>query len=235
MTLKKSVQQGLFIQELGVLDDEIHIWFFKLAVLSPSLTRFESYLSEEELARANAFRFERDRQRYIVFHGAMREVLAGYLEISSPKALYFLQREGGKPYLRGIEFNLSHSQDDAVLAVSRYTRLGVDIESTQRKIDGIELAERFFHPEEAYHLKTLADLDRQKAFYQYWTAKEAFVKAIGEGVVFGLSSFCIDIHLPAIRWIAEEKNMNPNDWQLVFFSRESYQIALVYDRKSCLE
>jgi len=217
-----------------VLDDDIHVWFFKLAVLLPSLRRFESYLSDEELIRAQAFRFERDRQRYTVFHGAMREVLATYMHVPSPKALHFLQQANGKPYLEGLEFNLSHSQDDAVLAVSRNTRLGIDVEHTERNVDCLALAARFFHPNEARHLQSLFGLDRQQAFYQYWTAKEAFVKAIGEGVMFGLSLFQVDIHFPAICWIAEEKNMNPDNWQLVFLSCEGRQVALVYARRICL-
>lgn len=229
MILKKFVQQALFIQGLGVCEGEIHVWFFDLAELWTSFARFQSWLSEEELVRAQAFRFERDRYCYSVFHGAVREVLADYLGVSSPKAINFLQRERGKPYLRGIEFNLSHTKDHAVLAVSSSVRLGVDIERARRTVDCVALAERFFHPKEVASLKAQVGLARRQAFYQYWTAKEAFVKAVGEGVMFGLSSFCVDIGASCIDWIAPEKNLNPQGWQLQLSFPRDQSIALVYE------
>lgn len=234
MILKKFARQVLFIRELGVSNHGIDVWFFRFAELSSSLVRFESYLSEQELGRAQAFRFERDRQRYIVFHGAMRDVLAHYLfPMASPKDIVFMCCDHGKPYVEGLEFNLSHSQDVAVLAVSRNLRLGIDIESVRCSVDCVGLAERFFHPKEAAYLKALSGSAQQQAFYQYWTAKEAFVKAVGEGVMFGFSSFCVDIGASCISWIAPEKKLSPHDWRLVFLLDNEHPVALVYQSLSC--
>ena len=232
MILKKCVRRDLFTLVLGVDDKRIFLWSFNFIEMLPSLEHFRSLLSGEELTQANAFKFEKDRQRYTVFHGAMREVLAAYVNAASPKDLKFMRQEKGKPYIDGIEFNLSHSQDHAVFAVTHGTRVGVDIENSNRTAEYLSLAQRFFHSDEAAHLKTLSGQEQQRVFYRYWTAKEAFVKALGEGVMFGLDKFSIDVNAPAISWIAEEKNLPIDNWQLAFFvTPEDYQGALTYEGK----
>ena len=220
MILKKCARRGLFMQELGV--NEVHIWHFDFEKLQPNIDRFFSLLSAEEVKRAHAFKFEKDREAYIISHGAMREVLARYLEIEA-NVQY---QEKGKPYCEGCEFNLSHTKEYAVLAVSRNVAVGIDIEDTSREVNYMALAERFFHPTEVPH--------NRAEFYRYWTAKEAFVKAVGEGVSFGLDQFSIDAGNSTISWIADEKNMNPQAWQLLFFNvSDGYQGALVYSGMQC--
>lgn len=160
-------------------------------------------LSSEEQARASKFHFEQDQQAYIFYHGLQRKILASYIENTHPSELVFSTGEHGKPFLENylgdlkLSFNLSHTKQYAMLAVTNHLddwcQLGVDIEQNTRVRDYIALAKRFFHPKEIEQLLLVPKDQQQALFFKFWTAKEAFVKAIGRGVSFGLENFCVDL------------------------------------------
>ncbi len=147
-------------------------------------------LAPDELARANRFRFDRDRYRFIRGRGFLRQVLGDAMGVG-PKAFGFSYSDTGKPAVEGgPAFNLSHSADRGVVAQGGDTSLGVDIEKEDRGMRDLEaLARRCFSPAECAAVN--AAPDPLKHFLTFWCAKEARMKMTGEGL--GLDPR--DIHL----------------------------------------
>lgn len=152
----------------------------------------QSWLSPEEKKRSAAFKFPVHRDRYIRGRGMMRQCLSGHLG-RSPESLDFILGEKGKPYLVGDElhFNLSHSEDKAALAISKLPSVGIDIERFDRQVDIPGLSRRCFRESEIARFEGLSGEALQRAFFWTWTAKEARMKATGEG--FGLEPGKIEI------------------------------------------
>lgn len=118
----------------------------------------------------------------------LRRLLADVLRCE-PEDLAFERQEYGKPTLRGreLEFNLSHSEGYAVLAIQPEHPVGVDIEDTRRGVNWASLAPRYFAASEAS--RVLAAEDPERLFFSTWTAKEAYIKAIGSGLFHALDAF----------------------------------------------
>lgn len=169
---------------MSVLDpEEVEVTPFGLDgdSLMP-LSVAEACLSDSEIARARAFRFPIHRERFIRGRATMRYLLGGHLGVS-PDMVELVTEERGKPHLRGGEmhFNLSHSGGSAVLAISRIPSIGIDIECFDRSIDVDGLSRRCFRPAERSRLAEMTAEEKQRAFFWTWTAKEARMKATGEG------------------------------------------------------
>lgn len=151
-------------------------------------------LSPDERERANRFHREVDRNRFRVVHTAMRMILAEYLNVG-PEEIVFSSATGVKLELdsrfsgAGIQFNLSHSSELALLAVAKGARVGVDIEWIKPEFPIDEVAARFFSAAEISVLNTLPADERVEAFFSCWTRKEAYIKALGEGLSVPLDSF----------------------------------------------
>jgi 4'-phosphopantetheinyl transferase len=173
----------------------VHVWRVPLDD-DARVGDYWALLSVDEQARASRFVREVHRRRFVVAHGALRTIVAGYVD-ERPEALEFEIAEHGKPRLRGdartpaIEFNLSHSEDLALVAVSRARPDGGDHERGSPEVEHLELAERFFSPGERAALRALADAPEQIAagFFAAWTRKEAYLKATGHGISRGLHHF----------------------------------------------
>lgn len=170
----------------------VHVW---LAVC-PAHAPFDGYhaeLPDDERRRARRFVFERDRQRFVFAHRVLRATLARYLAIP-PRAVEFTAAPHGKPLLAaghgaGLEFNMSHSDRAVLIAVSGAGPVGVDIEAVRDMRDRDDIARRTFAAAEFERLCRLDAGDRTTAFFNCWTRKEAFVKALGEGLSHPLDRF----------------------------------------------
>jgi 4'-phosphopantetheinyl transferase len=178
--------------------DEVHVWRIALAQQPAGFARLAARLSPSEQRRAARFRFERDRRRYQVAHGALRELLAGYLD-HEPERLDFVEGTHGKPVLatpQGAElcFNLSHSGELALCAVSCRREVGVDLEQVRELSDADALARRFFAEAETTALAALPAVERLPAFFRCWTRKEAYLKAVGAGLLQALDGFQVSLH-----------------------------------------
>jgi 4'-phosphopantetheinyl transferase len=173
---------------------EIHVWVADLDQLAPEVRRLASALSADEAARAARFHFERDRKRFVVGRGFLREVLAGYCGVD-PGRLEFEYSAHGKPSLSGdaggdgLRFNLSHSHGLALCAVTRDREIGVDIELIRAVEDLDELAASVFSAQERQVLRSLRPDEQLSAFFRCWTRKEAIVKALGQGLSYPLANF----------------------------------------------
>ena len=140
-------------------------------------------LGAEERSRADAFLRARDRDRYTVAHGALRDVLARYVP-TSPHELEYGTASSGKPVLRceGPHFSLSHSGDLALAAVSHERPIGVDLERVRHERDHEGVARRFFTPAEVALLAGTEEDARGELFFRLWTCKEACLKEDGRGI-----------------------------------------------------
>lgn len=177
---------------LHLPEHTVHIWRVSLAGAATSLERVRAMLSQDERERAARFRFRRDEERFVIAHGRLRTVLGRYLGVPGQE-LRFQNEPKGKPSLADavsdIRFNLAHSAELALFAVTRGNDVGVDIERVRPGISLEKIAERFFSAREAAELHSLPREERQAAFFRCWTRKEAFLKALGEGLAFGVTRF----------------------------------------------
>lgn len=166
---------------------EVHIWYIQLEALLAELPQLSQCLSRDERERADRLRFEHLRSRFILSRAALRYLLAPYLN-RAPQGLLFDYHPRGKPYLVDeptFAFNLSHSENLAVYCFAWQHPLGIDVEYL-RDVEGLTIAERYFSPSETNTLRTLAPTQQQRAFFRYWTCKEAYLKAVGTGLIDAL-------------------------------------------------
>jgi len=179
---------------------EVVIWRIWLNATESALGYYRATLSPEERNRAEQFRFERLRHSYIVCRGALRVLLAHYLRCS-PKEVEFIFGQKGKPALRGmspVRFNVSHSADMAVYAFTLGCELGVDVERLRELAELESIASRFFCAAETSELLSLSPELRGVAFFRCWTRKEAYIKAVGDGLSIPLDRFQVTL-LPGDR------------------------------------
>jgi 4'-phosphopantetheinyl transferase len=177
-----------------------HVDIWKVRLDQPEkLASRSNNLSCDEIARASRFHFERDQDRFVRCRSVLRDILADYLEIPGSE-IRFEYLKGGKPQVvasqnpRALQFNLSHSTNVALIAVSGEYRLGVDVERIREDVDTVALAERFFSLRERAGLRALPAQLQLLGFFACWTRKEAFLKATGDGLAFPLADFSVATH-----------------------------------------
>ena len=167
--------------------DEVHLWTACLEQPPQRLGLLEQTLCAEERERADRFRFERDRSHFIAGRGLLRMLLAGYLG-SEPQQIEFRYADNGKPELvqdsAGVDlrFNCTHSQQLALYAIADGRRIGVDVEALRDLPDADEIARFCFSARENARLRSLSPEQKRQAFFNGWTRKEAYLKAVGEGL-----------------------------------------------------
>jgi 4'-phosphopantetheinyl transferase len=175
--------------------DEIHIWY---ASLEQPLSEFQRLLSADEKERAKRYYFEEDRRRFIVRRGILRTLLGNYLDIE-PYQVQFCYGNNKKPGIadifggRKVQFNLSHSRGLAIYAFTRTHEIGVDVEYIRDIPEMGKIAERFFSARENSAFQSLPESQKQEAFFNCWTRKEAFIKAIGDGLSYALDAFDVSL------------------------------------------
>jgi 4'-phosphopantetheinyl transferase len=163
-------------------DLEIHVFS-----LDGDARRLAGILTPDELERAARFRFDRDRNRYIVCRGTLRELLGA----RAP----FVYGPYGKPRLEGsdVRFNVSHSHGLGMIAIARGREVGCDIERVDPSFADEKIPEQFFSPHEVAALRALPESEQCAAFFRCWTRKEAFIKACGMGLSLPLDSFDVTL------------------------------------------
>lgn len=174
---------------------EVHVWTFRLDLDRAWLEALERWLAPEERRRAATFRFARDRRRFVAARARLREVLARYLRVA-PSEVTLAYGPQGKPCLARPEaprFNLSHSEEEAVLAVAGGREVGIDLEKVRPDFQCDRVARFFFSRAETAALSALPAAERPPAFFACWTRKEAFVKALGGGLAVPLADFDVSV------------------------------------------
>jgi 4'-phosphopantetheinyl transferase len=179
-------------------DDAVEIQIARLMVEDGELHALAALLSDDERARATRFVFDRDRRRFIIGRARLRQLLAGRLDVP-PGTISFVRGAHGKPALADrfrdsrLCFNLSHCDDLAVYAFVRGRDVGIDVEAVRPLPDADTMASRFFSTDERAAYMALPAGDRALGFFNCWTRKEAFVKAVGDGLSHPLDSFSVSL------------------------------------------
>ena len=177
--------------------DEVHSWCASLDVPPETAARLYSNLTPDERNRSARFRFERDRQRFIVAHGVLRDLLGRYLR-TQPGRVHFVYNAFGKPdlgpeFASRLKFNLSHSGGLTLIAIATASDVGIDLEYIRTKSDYADIARRFFSADEVDHLFALPSHLHAEAFFSCWTKKEVYLKACGNGLAIPLNSFSVPV------------------------------------------
>jgi len=202
-----------------ITENEVHLWVAHLTVSPPRIKQYYPLLSAEEKERSERFVHFIQRKRFIASHGFMRTALASYLNMSAA-TLKFKREKKGKPVLvtdnndACLHFNLSHSNNLALLAITKNKAVGVDVEFMQRKNEWQKIARRFFTPEEQTSLFSLAENKQQQAFFAIWTRKEAHMKVVGEGLHLAPSKFSVSVPPQAAKFIHYTEKTHQQHWQM---------------------
>jgi len=170
-----------------------HVWWVNLSN-ELAVNQCFNILSEDEKERAAKFRFEKDRQHFIIARGVLRQILSLYLS-EKPDAIQFEYGKNGKPFFpkNTLQFNLSHAGEIALIALTKNNIIGIDVEVINRKIEVEQVAQHFFAKGEFDRLMSLPKTQIYEAFFNCWTRKEAFIKATGDGLSFPLDQFEVSV------------------------------------------
>lgn len=200
--------------------DEVHVWRASLDRDDSEVERLWAALTPDERERAQRFHFNRDRRRFVVARGVLREILGSCLGLT-PASIRFAYNEYGKPSLRedasGLSFNASHSAGAALYTCTLRREVGVDIELLRDDFASFEIAERFFSRAEVHSLGSLPTHLRTQGFFNCWTRKEAYIKAIGEGLSHPLDSFSVTLAPgePALLISTDKDQLEAARWSIV--------------------
>lgn len=200
---------------------QVDVWYVRLAKADNPrlLDAYRRLLSSEEAAREQRFLAQGARLQFLAGRALIRTVLSQYAAVDPP-AWVFTCNAYGKPSIAapvstGLEFNLSHTDGLVVCAVTWGRAVGIDVERLDRRPDALELAQRFFAPAEARALEPLPPEECQTRFLQFWTLKEALIKARGTGLSMPLDRFAFRLAAgqpPQITFDAQ-LGESPGDWQ----------------------
>lgn len=209
-------------------------WLPVAADSARHMARWRGMLDAEELARADRFMFDPDREIFTAAHALARSVLSE--ATGRPTAFWrYAKGPSGKPRLAmedaagGLRFNISHTSGMVCCAVAHHD-IGVDVEASDRRFD-LAIADRFFAPEEVALLHATPPERQVALFFRFWTLKEAFIKTTGEGLSRPLASFSFAFDPPRVRFHPERDELRRNDdpalWRFMEFSAaENRPVAL---------
>jgi 4'-phosphopantetheinyl transferase len=201
---------------VGAFHASVDVWYVDLDVSGDAVNRCWSCLSHDELAKAGRLSSPLDRARFIVGRAALRRVLADRLGCS-PLAVRFSNGTGGKPMLEGIrgriDFNLAHGGGDAVIALAGRASIGLDIEPFRPIADVERLASRVFSDAERRDLASAPD--PVSAFLNGWARKQAYVKALGAGLVAPLTEITVSLSKRAALLSTGDPGQPASNWRVL--------------------
>ena len=178
--------------------NQVHLWRAPLDLPMEQSQALERFLTSDERERADRLVVKRIRNNFITARAALRNLLSLYVCVP-PSELRFRYTNHGKPILvypkASVQFNVSHSNDLAVFALTENYSIGVDVEYLNRRsvVDRMKIAQRLFSSADFSLLKALPQCQQNNAFLECWTRKEAIVKAIGKGLDWPLNQFDVTI------------------------------------------
>jgi 4'-phosphopantetheinyl transferase len=221
--------------------DCVHVWyvFSDRVTDAKTLERYARMMSLEERVRHDRFVFARDRHQFLVARGFTRTLLSRYTGID-PDACLFIRNRYGKPSLHdvtlrraGVEFNLSHTNGLVAIAIASGVELGIDVEDMSRAVVEADV-EGYFSAAEVETLQALEGGARRSRFFDYWTLKEAYIKARGMGLFIPLDSFSmhLDGDRPPTISFAPGVEDDPAAWQFAQFDPSPHhRLALAIHRR----
>lgn len=208
---------------LTLRPDEVHVWIVEPERIDDPrlLEAYWGLLDAGEREKKRRFRFERHQRQYLVSHALVRLTLSRYAPVA-PEAWAFTPNEYGRPEATGewgrrLRFNLSHTDGMALVAVGLESDLGADVEDAERPGETVEIADSFFARTEVQALRALPKERQRERFFEYWTLKEAYIKARGAGLSLPLDQFAFDLQPEQLPRISFDPRMNdvPEAWQFM--------------------
>jgi 4'-phosphopantetheinyl transferase len=228
------------LPHLGLPRRTVHVWYASLQQSIDNVRRFAGHLSEAEQTRVSRLHFERDRRRFTVARGLLRHLLGQYLNVA-PDRVEFIYGTHGKPRLaeihrnKDLHFNVSHAGERALYAVALGAPIGIDLEY-MRPLDDMERTARLvFSAREQAELFGLDPVARLAGFYNGWTRKEAYLKALGSGLASSLAAFSVrlDPDRPAELVAIDGDVEEPSRWTIHALALEHpYVGALALRRRA---
>lgn len=212
---------------IPLLQNQIHLWVTQPEAIQDAslLAEYDELLSPEEKARHGRFHFEKDRRVYLCTRALVRSVLSEYAPVA-PQEWVFERNAYDKPEISRIHegipplrFNLTHSDKLIACAVTLENNLGIDVENRERNPDLLDIANRYFSPREVKDLNRIPADERGWKFFEYWTLKEAYIKACGKGLHIPLDAFSMDLTQPGEVSVSftEERKDDPQHWQFQLY------------------
>ncbi len=182
--------------------DAVHVWAVPLDRSRASSRELDDVLAPDERARADGFVLDKPRHEFVATRAALRTLLGRYLKLA-PGTVPIVVDPNGRPRLAAadLRFNVAHSGDLALIAVTRGGEVGVDVELLRPVDRAQEIAARNFHPAEQAAIRTASVAELPTAFMRLWTRKEAVLKALGAGLGYPLDAFCVPLDEHAHDWV----------------------------------
>ncbi len=237
--LSRAAEQTSFLTGMRAMlelrPQEVHVWFARRIPMLRD--QVEAKLCHAEWTHANSFRFSEDRLKYVFAHVMLRDVLRRYLPCR-PADIRFSKNRFGKPFLCEVtgdtapEFNLSHTGDLVLVALSQGGRVGIDAEEIRPIEDFLSIAGSYFTHEEFAFIGSQVPGKREREFLRCWTRKEAYLKAIGKGLSIPPNSFDTLISSKGSAVVLESGSRSENKeiWQLADLDVcEGYVAAVAID------
>lgn len=191
----------------SLLPGEVHVWRVLQEEAFSEAGALNEILTVDEIERAGRFHFEKDRNRFLLTRGTLKKLLSCYLG-KDPIELRFCNTEKGKPFLENSDqicFNVSHSGNMILFAISLGKSVGIDVEYMRNNVAPLVVASHFFSEGEKEAMNNCTEQERRRIFFQFWTRKEAIIKALGTGFSFPVEEIDVStvpgntfsqVHLP---------------------------------------
>lgn len=219
-------------------NNEVHVWRAQLNQPAQRVQQLQQILSNDECLRAERFHFDRDRRRFIVSQGILRTIICYYTG-EEPCRLKFHHGHRGKPYLKEsfgsdtLQFNLAHSNEIVLYAFTCNREIGIDLEYIRDMPDAEQIALNTYSPLEYKRLQSLPKCQKQVAFFNCWVRKEAYIKAIGDGLYYALDRFDVSLAPgePARLLSVEGDKEKASCWSLTAIEPQEGYIAALAVRK----
>lgn len=189
--------QTTALPPLLIADNDVHVWMINpLQQQDPSvLAQYRELLNTEEKKKVDRYKFAKHRHDALITRAFARDTLSKYLPINASD-IQFSKGEHGKPDLapsQSLKFNLSHTHGLILCAISKHVELGIDCEYIERSNDILNIADRYFSADEVKELFSLPEAQQRSRFFDYWTLKESYIKACGQGLAIPLDHFSFHI------------------------------------------
>ena len=212
----------------------VDVWFAHETLLDDArlAARLATLLDADERARRDRMAHESGRRQQLLARAMQRELLSRYVPAVAPGDWRFERGAGGRPEFApafaatGLNFNVAHTPGMVVVAVGRVTRLGVDVEAADKRAP-LPVARRYFSPREAAALDALPPETRPRHFLRLWTLKEAYLKAMGEGLLGGLDHMTFTLDADGVIGFEHEDGQT-GGWEFREFSPGGFLLALAF-------